>query len=230
MKDLCEQTGLERQVIHFYIQQGLVPEGHKTGRNMAYYGPEHLERLRLVRRLARERFLPLKAIRAVLNDEEASEYSDEQRAHFLEVKQLLGERLGAGDAPLQTTDADELLHKHGVERHELEVMARIGMLSMVEEGGRTLVASDDAWMIELWGRLRKLGFSKELGFDVEELAMFEEAISSLFEKEATLMAPRLAHLPADQVADMVDQALPLVNEFLARYHLTKARNFFAALG
>ena len=35
MKDLCDRTGLPRQVIHFYIQQGLLPEGQKTGRNMA---------------------------------------------------------------------------------------------------------------------------------------------------------------------------------------------------
>ena len=33
MKDLCEATGLPRQAIHFYIQQGLLPAGRKTGRN-----------------------------------------------------------------------------------------------------------------------------------------------------------------------------------------------------
>ena len=66
MKDLCRLTGLPRQVIHFYIQQGLVPEGHKTGRNMAYYGDEHVRRVRLVRTLQHERFLPLKASRALL--------------------------------------------------------------------------------------------------------------------------------------------------------------------
>ena len=27
MKDLCEATGLPRQAIHFYIQQGLLPPG-----------------------------------------------------------------------------------------------------------------------------------------------------------------------------------------------------------
>src|SRR5688500_20290219 len=71
MRDLCEMTGLSRQAIHFYIQQGLVPEGRKTGRNMAWYGPEHVERLQLVRRLQEERFLPLKAIRALLDGETA---------------------------------------------------------------------------------------------------------------------------------------------------------------
>ena len=37
MKDLCEASGLPRQAIHFYIQQGLLPPGQKTGRNMAWY-------------------------------------------------------------------------------------------------------------------------------------------------------------------------------------------------
>ena len=45
LRGFIHKTG---ETIHFYIAKQLVPEGHKTGRNMAYYGPEHLERLRLV--------------------------------------------------------------------------------------------------------------------------------------------------------------------------------------
>ena len=30
MKDLCELTGLPRQAVHFYIQEGLVPEGDRS--------------------------------------------------------------------------------------------------------------------------------------------------------------------------------------------------------
>ena len=79
MKDLCDRTGLPRQAIHFYIQEGLLPEGEKTGRNMAYYGEAHLERLKLIRQLQHERFLPLRAIRAVL-DEEDDGFTQPQRA------------------------------------------------------------------------------------------------------------------------------------------------------
>ena len=61
MKDLCESSGLPRQAIHFYIQQGLLPPGRKTGRNMAWYTDEHIERLRLIKKLQHEQFLPLKA-------------------------------------------------------------------------------------------------------------------------------------------------------------------------
>ena len=51
MKDLCELTGMSRQAIHFYIQQGLVPEGQKVSRNMAWYGPEHVDRIQQIQRL-----------------------------------------------------------------------------------------------------------------------------------------------------------------------------------
>jgi DNA-binding transcriptional MerR regulator len=51
MKDLCDLTGLPRQAIHFYIQQGLLPPGRKIGRNMAWYTDAHVERLKLVRQL-----------------------------------------------------------------------------------------------------------------------------------------------------------------------------------
>jgi DNA-binding transcriptional MerR regulator len=61
MKDLCEATGLPRQAIHFYIQQELLPPGRKTGRNMAWYTDEHIERLHLIKKLQHEQFLPLKA-------------------------------------------------------------------------------------------------------------------------------------------------------------------------
>ena len=66
MKDLCDATGLGRQAIHFYIREGLLSEGKKTGRNMAYYTEAHIERLRLIRRLQDEQFLgSLVAVRRV---------------------------------------------------------------------------------------------------------------------------------------------------------------------
>ena len=51
--------------------------------NMAFYGPEHLERLKLIKRLQHERFLPLKAIKAMLDGRE-EQFSDEQQ-HFLKA-------------------------------------------------------------------------------------------------------------------------------------------------
>ena len=44
------------------------------------------------------------------------------------------------------------------------------------------------------------------------------------------MTRRMGHLPADRVAAIVERALPLLDDFLARYHAAKVRDFFAAVG
>lgn len=229
MKDLCDKTGLPRQVIHFYIQQGLLPEGRKTGHNMAYYGDVHLERIQLIKKLQHERFLPLKAIRALL-EEKDDHFTPVQRALLAEVRQRLAPALGHEEGPRDTVDAHALLGKANLDREVLGDMVAIGLLAViVDETGRTLVAKDDAWMIELWGELQAAGFSRQLGFSPKDFVMYEEAIAALFEKETALLAARLAGLPPEKVAEMVGRALPLMNAFLARFHATKARNFFVSL-
>ena len=41
----------------------------RTSRNMAYYPPEFVERIRLIKRLQEERFMPLRVIKDVLDDD-----------------------------------------------------------------------------------------------------------------------------------------------------------------
>jgi len=69
MSKLAEQSGVPAATIKHYLREGLLPEPvERTGRTMAYYGPETVERLRVIKRLQSVRFLPLKVIREVLDD------------------------------------------------------------------------------------------------------------------------------------------------------------------
>jgi DNA-binding transcriptional MerR regulator len=230
MKDLCRLTGLPRQAIHFYIQKGLVPEGKKTGRNMAWYGQQHLERIRLIRQLQDERFLPLKAIKAVL-DQNDEPFTPAQRRLLGEIKQRLAPSLNLGtDAPRETVDVLPLGEKYGLDTRDLDDAVEAGLLAVSHAvPGKALIARDDVWMVELLAGVRAAGFTRELGFGVELLTAFEESITQLFYRETDLLTKRLSHLPGEQVAAMVEAALPLVHTFLVRYHETKVRNFFTNL-
>lgn len=230
MKDLCDLTGMPRQAIHFYIHEGLVPEGHKTGRNMAYYGDAHVDRIKLVRELQHERFLPLKAIRAVLEERDDA-FTPAQKRLLVDVKQRLGARVVPRDGDAhEMVDAKALLERVGLEKKDLEEMAEIGLLAVTRgPRGRTQIAKDDAWMVELFGEMRAAGFTRALGFPASILGMYEEAMSALFEREMKLLTKNLSHLPADQLAAMVEKALPMIGAFLARYHDTKVRHFFASM-
>ena len=227
MKDLCEKTGLPRQVVHFYIQQGLVPEGQKTGRNMAYYGEEHVERILLVRKLQHERFLPLKAIRALLEERDEA-FTGAQRELLRDVQAHLGPALRPREGRAATLDVQELTARLGVDPDDLEALVEVGVLATVpSDDGRRLIARDDAWVLELWADIRRAGFTQELGFGPRDLALYEAAVASMFRREAHLITTRASHLPPDRVAAMVERALPLINTFIARYHIARIRDFFS---
>ena len=58
MSELAERSGVSAGPIKHYLREGLLPEPVKTPRNMAYYPPDFVERIRLIKRLQEERFMP----------------------------------------------------------------------------------------------------------------------------------------------------------------------------
>lgn len=229
MRDLCALTGLERQTIHFYIQEGLLPEGHKTGRNMAYYGDLHLERLRMIKKLQEERFLPLRAIRAVLGGKAAG-FSDGQRQQIAEVKtRLLGHARGRAlvGASDETVTIDELADAHGVPRADVEELISLGLVGEAgERGASRVLRRDSSWWVGVWADLRRAGLSRERGFSPRDLLLLDEALSSLFDKERELFFARFDGLPPDEVATVLERVLPIVSDTVGRIHAQKARDFF----
>ena len=91
MGELAEASGVPAATIKHYLREGLLPEPHKTSRNMAYYPPEFVERIRLIKQLQEERFMPLRVIREVLEDD-----PDRARA-LVELEDRILERALAGE-------------------------------------------------------------------------------------------------------------------------------------
>jgi DNA-binding transcriptional MerR regulator len=75
MRELAEASGVPAPTIKHYLREGLLPEPVKTSRNMAYYPPEFVDRIKLIKQLQEERYLPLKAIKDVLDSQERSRTS-----------------------------------------------------------------------------------------------------------------------------------------------------------
>jgi len=229
MKDLCDATGLQRQAIHFYIKEGLVPPGHKSSRNMAWYGEVHLERLRHIKTLQHERFLPLRAIKAVL-DEAHDDFTGAQRAWLSAMKHHVGDTLARHADRTERVAVAPLLARTGVSEAELAEMDRMGVVPVVEGTlGQRFVAAQDVWALETLAELRALGFTDDVGFPVGALAHYEEAVTRLFEREVEQVRQSLVRFSPAEAARMIERVLPLVHRFLTRYHEAKIRRFFAAL-
>ncbi|MGB5811782.1 MAG: MerR family transcriptional regulator [Polyangiales bacterium] len=226
MKDLCDATELPRQAIHFYIQQGLLPAGQKTGRNMAWYTEEHIERLRLIKKLQHERFLPLKAIKALLDGEE-DVFSPRQHAFLEGVKERLDASLRTGEDRQPQLTAQEVAANTGVDPEDVERAFNLGLIGGERTDGTLRVAAADVWSFEVLGTIRGMGFTKELGFGVEDLTFYQDLIAKLLQEEVHLISSRLSGLPPEQVATMIEEVLPVLDRFIMRLHATKIRDFFA---
>jgi len=234
MKDLCDKAGVSRQVVHFYIQQGLLPEGKKTGKNMAYYGAEHLERLLLVRKLQHEHFLPLKAIRALLEERDEA-FSPAQQKHMRDVRTEMSEALAGPPGPRPTVDVDALAARLAVPRADVDEMAEAGLLVVAEEqdlatgARRSVIAKDDAWLLEHYAELRAVGLVPERGFRARDLAIYDDAVQKLVAREARLIAAHVDSFSPAEVAELLERAMPIVGSLLSRLHAARAKNFFATL-
>ncbi|MFZ1862623.1 MAG: MerR family transcriptional regulator [Polyangiales bacterium] len=226
MKDLCEASGLPRQAIHFYIQQGLLPPGQKTGRNMAWYTEEHIERLRLIKKLQHEQFLPLKAIKALFDGEDGV-FSPRQYAFLAGVKERLAESLKTSDDRSPTLAPEEIADKTGIDAEDVERAFELGLVGGARSNGSLRIAAADAWIFEAFGQVRAAGFTPELGFRVEDMALYQDAITELLNEEVRLLSSRLSELPAEKVATMIEEVVPILDHYIMRLHSTKIREFFA---
>src|SRR5277367_5535084 len=85
MAELAARSGVARETIHFYLREGLLPRPEKGGRTVAFYGEEHIERLRLIRRLREEKYLPIAVIRRLLESPAAAERDVDVLADVLHI-------------------------------------------------------------------------------------------------------------------------------------------------
>ncbi len=71
ISELADASGVSAGTIKHYLREGLLGNGDgivRTSRNMAWYPPHYVERIRLIKRLQEERFLPLRLIKELLAD------------------------------------------------------------------------------------------------------------------------------------------------------------------
>lgn len=226
MADLCARTGLNRQAIHFYVKEGLLPPGKKTSRNMAWYTQAHVDRILLIKRLQHERFLPLEAIRALL-DQGEERFDPAQRDFLRQLRAAL--RVDRTDGAVAPT-VDELVRDGRVDRQDVERLAAAGLAGIGrDEAGALRIRGEALPVVEVLAALRGLGFTEEQGFHAQDVLIYERAVSSMLSQEAALVARSMAGLPADEAARRISLALPLVHELIARLHRARIEDLLDAV-
>lgn len=206
MSGLVEASGVPAPTIKHYLREGLLPEPVKTSRNMAWYRPETVERIRLIKRLQEERFMPLKAIRALFEED------PQQAEAILEVEDRILERALAGERK-RTSPAE--VRKYGVPKKALDRLAEIGILTPNSRG----YSPSDVEIIEAMSRFRAGGYDEQIGFTVYDTLRYKHALEALVKEEVDVLMDRLdGEMPPERAVELIEAGAEPLKDLIAALH------------
>ncbi len=207
MSELAEASGVSAGTIKHYLREGLLPDPVKTSRNMAYYPPEFVDRIQLIKRLQEERFMPLKAIKRVLADD-----PDRARA-LVEVEDKILESAQRRES--SRTSRAEAERRYGIPREALDRLEEIGVLTPNSRGYSEL----DARMLEAISRFRAGGYDEEIGFTVYDTLRYKSALESLVKEEVEVVLERLAgDVEPDRIVELLEAGSEPLRDLIAAMH------------
>ena len=210
MGELARASGVSAATIKHYLREGLLPEPIKTSRNMAYYPADFVERIRMIKQLQEERYMPLRVIKDLLEED-----PDRARA-LIELGDRLLEHALAGES--ERASAAEIRKRYDVPADVLERLAELEVLTPDKRG----YSPSDVRIIEAISRFRAGGYEERIGFTVYDTLRYRDAMSDLVRQEVDVLMERLAgEMDPDEAMRLIEAGNQPLNDLLAAMH-TKA--------
>lgn len=209
MRELETRTGVNRETIRVYFREGLLPEPSRPARNVADYDEDHVRAILAVRRLQREAGMTLPQIKATLKGDSTG--LSIGASAFTHLEELVSARLGVrqGLVPLES-----LLEQNAKALIDAQVLHRIGIIDLVEPPEGPMLTITDAGLVNIWGRMREIGFDEDHGFPPEILDYYIEAAEYVAGKEARFFLERVeGRITEAEAAAMLEFALPMMLDF-----------------
>jgi DNA-binding transcriptional MerR regulator len=212
MSELAERSGVSPGTIRYYLREGLLGGGEdvlRTSRNMAYYPPEYVERIALIKRLQEERFMPLRVIRGAL------EADPDRVLALVELEDRILERALASAEDRGRISRKAAQERYGVPRNVLERLAEIGVLTPNQRG----YDNEDAKIIEAIASFRAGGYDEALGFTVYDTLRYRTALEPLVDEEVHALLGRLAgEVEVERAMEIVAAGVEPLRELIGAMH------------
>jgi DNA-binding transcriptional MerR regulator len=204
MGELADASGVSAATIKHYLREGLLPEPVKTSRNMAYYPAEFADRIRLIKQLQEERYMPLKVIKELLEE------NPERAKALIELGDRLLEKVRAGEEERVT--AAEVRGRYDVPQEVLDRLAELDVLSPGEGG----YSPTDVRIIGAISRFRAGGYDERIGFTVYDTLRYKKAMGDLATEEVQVLMERLAgEMDPDRAMELIESGAEPLNELMA---------------
>jgi DNA-binding transcriptional MerR regulator len=211
ISELAARSGVSAGTIRHYLREGLLgteDEVVRTSRNMAYYPPEYVERVQLIKRLQEERFMPLRVIRELMGTDH------ERTMRLIELEDRILERaIEAGESG--RVSRARVRQTYEVPQNVLDRLEQLAVLAPNARG----YDRDDVAIIEAISRFRAGGYEEAIGFTVYDTLRYREALEPLVEEEVRVLLDRLTGtVDVDRAVQIISSGAEPLRELIGAMH------------
>jgi DNA-binding transcriptional MerR regulator len=211
MSELAERSGVSAGTIKHYLREGLLgpdDEVVRTSRNMAYYPPEFVERIQLIKRLQEERFMPLRVIRELMAED------PDRATRLIELEDRILERAIEARETGRVSRA-KVRETYEIPQNVLDRLEELGVLTPAARG----YDADDVSIIAAISRFRAGGYEEALGFTVYDTLRYRTALEPLVEEEVRVLLDRLAgQVEVDRAVEIIASGAEPLRELIGAMH------------
>jgi len=208
ISELAAKAGVSASTIKHYVNEGLIPQALKTGKNMAYYDVSCIEKIKLIKKIQKEKFLPLDVIKRIIETGEGFEEELELGKAILKTHRLPPDgQLVAGRQIEQHT---------GYPGSKIDLLEKEGLVIPETRNGEKYYDSIDCRIIEVMKQREETGVP--LDYSVGTINIYRDAIQDAVHRDIRYFAQNLlGDVPTEKAVTFMTEADDLLYSFMVLY-------------
>lgn len=200
IREVSKLAGVEKSLIHFYVNQKLLPKPVKVSKQMAYYPPDTVEKIKFIKQL-QKRYLPIKEIKRILKNSKSIE----------DVKNTL--------IKIDSRILEEYNSKQRKQKEEstlpTETIRELEKIGIIDK--RNSIFREE--ILEIISRLRGIGLDEKHGFSVKFLKNYIDVCKKLVELEfQEFNSKMIGKIDAEKLIEIAKVSIDEVSELIKILH------------
>ena len=215
---LANQAGVSTATVKHYLKEGLLPQPVKTSRNMAYYDASCVERINLIKRMQKEKFLPLDVIKRLIDSGDSYDEELELGRAILKSHKELPRRSVKGSQVARTT---------GYDLEKIIMLEQEGLIFPAVKNNVKYYDSTDLEIIQIMKEREELGLS--FHHSLETVRTYRDSITQAVQDDIRLFIKNsLGDVSTQQAIKLLTEADDALDRFMTLFRYRKLRSLSEA--
>ncbi len=219
ISELSQMTGVSTSTIRHWVNEGLIPMAYKTGKTMSYYDPSCVERIKFIKKMQREKFLPLDVIRRLINSEDYSNGDLELGETIFTAHTLLPN--------IQPISEMKISHYTGYEKEKIDLLEKKGLIIPEIVKGERYYDAIDCKMIELIKLREESGLPPD--YSIETIEIYFNALRMAIDKDiCRFVRSFMGDMPTREAVKMITEADEYLDSLIVLFK-QKIRRYISSI-